>query len=71
MRADLTATIASSENSALSGSDFSALSQVISFADSSTASSSVQLTILGDAIIEADETLATVCCQCCRSRGLE
>ena len=37
----LTATIASSENSALSGDDFSALSQVISFADSSTASSSV------------------------------
>ena len=36
---------------------FSALSQVISFADSSTASSSVQLTVLGDAIIEADETL--------------
>ena len=54
----LTATIAtSSGNSALSGSDFSALSQVISFADSSTASSSVQLTVLGDAIIEADETL--------------
>ena len=25
---------------------------------------SVQLTVLGDAIIEADETLQTVCCQC-------